>query len=108
MFLGLLPNTFSIPHSLTLDEKRDMLYVADRENGRIQCFDSDGKFHKEITSPKFGGLVFAVDFNEPSKSVQMFLYTQELYCKPYIYNLYQNASVDCLKGQDKVAENLKS
>ena len=40
-----------------------MLYVADRENGRIQCFDTDGKFHKQISSKKFGGLVFAIDFN---------------------------------------------
>ena len=67
LFLGLLPNTFNIPHSLTLDEKRRMLYVADRENGRIQCFDGDGKFHREIKSPEFGGLVFAVDFDEQSK-----------------------------------------
>ena len=44
-----------------------MLYVADRENGRIQCFDGDGKFHREIKSPEFNGLVFAVDFNEQSK-----------------------------------------
>ena len=63
VFLDVLPNTFDIPHSLALDEKRRMLYVADRENGRIQCFDTDGNFHKQISSKKFGGLVFAINFN---------------------------------------------
>ena len=66
-FLDPHPSTFDIPHSLALDAKRNMLYVADRENGRIQCFDTEGKFHKEISSPKFGGLVFAVDFNKQGK-----------------------------------------
>ncbi len=65
--LDTLPSTFDIPHSLSLDEERNMLYVADRQHGRIQCFDTDGKFHKEISSPKFGGLVFAVDFNNQGK-----------------------------------------
>ena len=65
--LGAQPGTFNLPHSLALDNKRNMLYVADRENGRIQCFDTEGKFHKEITSAKFGGLIFAVDFNDRGK-----------------------------------------
>ena len=44
-----------------------MLYVADRENGRIQCFDTEGTFHKQISSQLFGGRVFAVNYNDQGK-----------------------------------------
>ncbi|XP_018600331.1 peptidyl-glycine alpha-amidating monooxygenase isoform X2 [Scleropages formosus] len=54
---------FKIPHSLTfLPDKRE-LCVADRENGRIQCFLAEsGEFVKEIKKDEFGGEVFAVSY----------------------------------------------
>ena len=57
-----LPGQFNIPHSLALDEKNGLLYVADRENGRIQCFDTHGKFQRQIYHEEFGGRLFAVSF----------------------------------------------
>jgi peptidylamidoglycolate lyase len=44
---GNKPGEFDTPHAVTLDEKGNV-YVADRENNRIQCFDSTGTFIKEI------------------------------------------------------------
>jgi hypothetical protein len=41
--LGHLPGQFSIPHSIAVDSK-GTLYVADRNNARVQLFDSKGKF----------------------------------------------------------------
>jgi 6-bladed beta-propeller protein len=41
------PGQFSLPHSVVVDEN-NVLYVADRENGRIEKFDLDGKFLGEI------------------------------------------------------------
>uniref|UniRef100_A0AAR2J5K9 Peptidylglycine alpha-amidating monooxygenase n=1 Tax=Pygocentrus nattereri TaxID=42514 RepID=A0AAR2J5K9_PYGNA len=54
---------FQIPHSLAfLPDKRELL-VADRENGRVQCFMADtGEFVKEIKRDEFGGEVFAVSY----------------------------------------------
>lgn len=40
---GTGPSQFRLPHSIQIDE-RDIIYVADRENGRIQRFDRRGKF----------------------------------------------------------------
>jgi sugar lactone lactonase YvrE len=45
------PGQFHLPHSIAIDEN-NILYVADRENGRIEKFDLDGKFLGEI--PKLG------------------------------------------------------
>jgi len=62
---------FNIPHAVCLDDKGNV-YVADRENKRIEVFDSNGKFLKQLTNKNFGRIcsitydsidkdVFAVD-----------------------------------------------
>ncbi|XP_008112177.1 peptidyl-glycine alpha-amidating monooxygenase isoform X5 [Anolis carolinensis] len=57
------PNQFNIPHSLTLASDFGHLCVADRENGRIQCFKPEtGQFVKEIRHPSFGREVFAISY----------------------------------------------
>ncbi len=44
------PGQFRVPHSIAIDD--GVVFVADRENGRIQRFDLDGKFLGEWT--KYG------------------------------------------------------
>jgi sugar lactone lactonase YvrE len=44
---GAGPGQFHLPHSIVVDEN-NILYVADRENGRIEKFDLNGKFLGEI------------------------------------------------------------
>jgi hypothetical protein len=40
---GTGPGQFDLPHSVLVDQD-NILWVADRENGRIQKFDLDGRF----------------------------------------------------------------
>lgn len=55
---------FQIPHSLAFLPDRRELCVADRENGRIQCFLAEsGEFVKEIRREEFGGKVFAITYS---------------------------------------------
>lgn len=49
---GAGPGQFDIAHSIVVDAK-GLVYVADRQNRRVQVFDGDGKFVKEW---KFAGL----------------------------------------------------
>lgn len=44
---GTGPGQFSTPHSIATDASGDV-YVADRGNGRIQVFDGDGNYLREI------------------------------------------------------------
>jgi DNA-binding beta-propeller fold protein YncE len=53
------PGEFKLLHSIAMGPK-GRLYVADRENGRIQWFEKSGKFLGEW---KYGGRVFAVAFS---------------------------------------------
>ncbi|KAM5298941.1 peptidyl-glycine alpha-amidating monooxygenase isoform 11-T11 [Ctenodactylus gundi] len=57
------PGQFSVPHSLALVPHVGQLCVADRENGRIQCFKTDTKeFVREIKHASFGRNVFAISY----------------------------------------------
>uniref|UniRef100_A0A8C8ZF71 Peptidylglycine alpha-amidating monooxygenase n=1 Tax=Prolemur simus TaxID=1328070 RepID=A0A8C8ZF71_PROSS len=57
------PGQFSVPHSLALVPHLGQLCVADRENGRIQCFKTDTKeFVREIKHSSFGRNVFAISY----------------------------------------------
>ena len=47
---GSKPGEFNTPHSIAADA-RGNIYVADRGNRRIQVFDPDGKFLREMKSP---------------------------------------------------------
>lgn len=48
---GSAPGRFDQPHSILVDQ--DRVYVADRENRRVQIFDADGRF---LAAWKFAGL----------------------------------------------------
>ncbi|XP_016160588.1 PREDICTED: peptidyl-glycine alpha-amidating monooxygenase isoform X6 [Ficedula albicollis] len=57
------PGQFRIPHSLALITDLSQLCVADRENGRIQCFRLEtGEFTREIKHKAFGRELFAVSY----------------------------------------------
>jgi peptidylamidoglycolate lyase len=62
---GSKESEFNIPHGISLDHFENV-YVADRENNRIQLFDSAGKFIKQFAEKSFGAIT-AVTFDK-SKS----------------------------------------
>jgi peptidylamidoglycolate lyase len=66
------PGEFNIPHGIDLDSLGNV-FVADRENNRIQSFSPDGKFQKEwkndsanqlysLTISRTTGEIFAIDY----------------------------------------------
>jgi DNA-binding beta-propeller fold protein YncE len=57
---GTAPGEFNLVHSIAIGP-RGNLYVADRENGRLQWFDQSGKFLGEW---KYGGQFYAVAFSQ--------------------------------------------
>ena len=54
---GKEPGQFEVAHGIAIDAQ-GLLWVTDRENQRIQVFDSDGKFIREM---KYAGLPCSVD-----------------------------------------------
>lgn len=51
--MGNKPGEFNLPHAIDLDANGHV-FVADRENSRIQEFDENGKFINEWHEPTFG------------------------------------------------------
>lgn len=47
---------FNIPHSISVGENGNV-YVADRENNRVQVFDSSGKFIRQLAAKNFENMV---------------------------------------------------
>ena len=64
---GTQPGEFNIPHAIDLDEKGNV-YVADRENKRVQMFDANGKFLKEWKEDGFGNM-YSVTINKKQNSL---------------------------------------
>ncbi len=54
------PGQFQVAHGIAIDAK-GLLWVADRENQRIQVFDQDGTFVREVT---YKGLPCSIDIGQ--------------------------------------------
>ncbi|ETN65499.1 peptidyl-glycine alpha-amidating monooxygenase [Anopheles darlingi] len=63
---GPIPTSFfAIPHALTVVPKQDLLCVADREQGRVQCFHTaNGTYHSQFHSDEIGTRLFSVKYVE--------------------------------------------
>ena len=56
------PPNFLIPHSLSLDQDKGLLFVADRENGRVLTFDTQTGHYRDVYKG-FGEKVFAISYS---------------------------------------------
>jgi peptidylamidoglycolate lyase len=56
---GTGPGEFRVPHGIAVDE-RGRIFVADRENSRLQAFDANGKFLRQWAGASTLGRVFSV------------------------------------------------
>ncbi|XP_065093063.1 peptidyl-alpha-hydroxyglycine alpha-amidating lyase 1 isoform X2 [Ochlerotatus camptorhynchus] len=61
---GPVPENFlAIPHALTYLEDRELICVADREQGRIQCFHGqNGTFHSMYSNTQIGSRLFSIKY----------------------------------------------
>ena len=82
---GHKPGQFNLPHGITLDE-RGNVYVADRENSRIQVFDPNGKFKREWKDRSFGKM-YAIRYDQQRK---------EFVAADYITNYITPKGSDCI------------
>ncbi|ELT96668.1 hypothetical protein CAPTEDRAFT_228792 [Capitella teleta] len=84
------PSTFDLVHSVTLLESRSEVCVADRGNGRLQCFSLEGEFLRQMHPPQIKGGYFAVQYN-PSKDVLYLIngpdaYNRDIQCQGFTLN----------------------
>ncbi|XP_076658019.1 peptidyl-alpha-hydroxyglycine alpha-amidating lyase 1 [Halictus rubicundus] len=57
------PNAFYVPHALALASEHNLIFVADRENGRVLSFSANnGTFQKEYSHPIIGTKIYSVAY----------------------------------------------
>ncbi|XP_076279249.1 peptidyl-alpha-hydroxyglycine alpha-amidating lyase 1 isoform X2 [Lasioglossum baleicum] len=57
------PNAFLVPHALALASEHNLIFVADRENGRVLSFSANnGTFQKEYRHPTIGTKIYSVAY----------------------------------------------
>ncbi|CAF1185230.1 unnamed protein product [Didymodactylos carnosus] len=72
-----LPNQWNIVHSLALNEEQKLLCGADRENYRIQCFDLQGQFQRQIRVEQKNniGPIYAIEFAPATNGTVLYAVT---------------------------------
>ncbi|CAF1189885.1 unnamed protein product, partial [Didymodactylos carnosus] len=85
-----LPNQWNIVHSLALNEEQKLLCGADRENYRIQCFDLQGQFQRQIHVEQKNTIapIYAIEFTPTANSTVLYAVTggQAQIKKVYLIN----------------------
>lgn len=81
------PGQFDIPHGIDVDTHGNV-YVADRENSRVQVFTPDGKFIRAWTDESFGKIfsVACTDSSVLAIDDYTFLYVRHRGSDVYIFN----------------------
>uniref|UniRef100_A0A8C6KL39 Peptidylglycine alpha-amidating monooxygenase n=1 Tax=Nothobranchius furzeri TaxID=105023 RepID=A0A8C6KL39_NOTFU len=98
---------FQIPHSLVFLPDRKEVCVADRENGRIQCFIAEtGQFVKEIKKDEFGGKLFAITYSPVGDGLIFAVNGESLYhsapLRGFVINYSTNRILDTFIPNKKV------
>ncbi|XP_031832415.2 peptidyl-alpha-hydroxyglycine alpha-amidating lyase 1 isoform X1 [Nomia melanderi] len=59
------PNMFYVPHALALASEFNLIFVADRENGRVLSFSANnGTFQKQYKHPTIGTKIYSVAYTK--------------------------------------------
>lgn len=57
-------NALNVPHKIILIEDKNLACVADREHGRIQCFETpNGHFRFQLVDENFGNQLFSIAYS---------------------------------------------
>ena len=52
-----------VPHALAIDEEQNLIYVADREDGRVVAYHSEnGSYHREYKYPAVGTKIYSIAY----------------------------------------------
>ena len=70
------PYSLNVPHALAMAHDKGLVCVADRENGRVLCYNTgDGKIARTIQPKQFGSTLYSVAYcNSKGKNQINYVY----------------------------------
>ena len=75
------PYRLNVPHALALAHDKNLICVADRENGRVLCYNMDGQIARVMNPPEFGSTIYSIAYCDNKG-------TYAFYCYNLQYNIY--------------------
>ena len=94
--------SFNIPHSITTLEDQGWVCVADRENGRIQCFDYDGKFIKNIHMEGVHSKIYAVSYGKKDSKFWFYFFKWTITIDILAKDIHSSSKIVVHKGLLKI------
>ena len=56
------PYMLNVPHALAMAHDKNLICVADRENGRVLCYNMDGKIARIMQPKEFGSTIYSIAY----------------------------------------------
>ena len=86
--MQLSPYMLNVPHALAMAHDKNLICVADRENGRVLCYNMDGKIVRVMQPPEFGSTIYSVAYCEQKGIQNLFHLLQTKFVANTIYILF--------------------
>ena len=58
------PYRLNVPHALAMAHDKNLICVADRENGRVLCYNMEGQIARVMKPPEFGSTIYSIAYCE--------------------------------------------
>ena len=58
------PYRLNVPHALSMAHDKNLICVADRENGRVLCYNMEGQIARVMKPPEFGSTIYSIAYCE--------------------------------------------
>ena len=56
------PYMLNVPHALAMAHDKNLICVADRENGRVLCYNMDGQIARIMQPKEFGSTIYSIAY----------------------------------------------
>ena len=56
------PYSLNVPHALAFAHDKNLICVADRENGRVLCYNLDGQIARVMKPDEFGSTIYSIAY----------------------------------------------
>ena len=80
------PYMLNVPHALAMAHDKNLICVADRENGRVLCYNMDGQIARIMQPKEFGSTIYSIAYCDAKGNIVYsvhYIMSHTIECKIY-------------------------